>query len=370
MSSVLERNVLKGNAESTVKQFQSLLTNLGSNNFNHEEKESFIIDGISSFFENEKVRITNDIEPQGSDDYPVEVYLKNIAIWFPSPSEVFFQYTIDSISDVFISDDYSFVFVKVEATRGIDGTNNDNTQIKNTSKLDVYIKFLVAGGQIKRKARVYSITKHTDNISFTLVAINDKYKDDIENTATINDKKTAEPNTYFEAFPLACTKLNCKTTTFKSEDDFYLYFKGSFNGYVSVFLDDGKNSYKLLPYSLDSASAYTGMPAVAGKEYILFSTEPQFNYNANNFFVEDSYQLVSESNKDINHLIVIYSKTPLNKIAVSNNTNVQILSKIEIKKGYKIPQSLTSLEFQNWMNKNINNQEGISLKNIEIAILK
>jgi hypothetical protein len=368
ISSELEKNVLKGNAESTVKQFQSLLTNLGSNQFNYEEKESFILDCIISFFENEKVRVINDIEPEGSEDYTVDVYLRNISIWFPAPKEVSFIYTIEKISDVYISDDHSYLFVKIEASRIIDGINNDNTKINNSIKLDIYLKFNIIGGQIKRKARIYSITKHTTDLSYTIVPLSKKY-DEVPIIDTTRLIPVAEAP-IFDAYPLACTKLNCKTLNFTSEDDFYLYFKSTSEGYISVFLDDGKNSFKLLPYTLDTACINTGMPVAALKEYILFSTEPQFNFNKNKFFVEDTYQLVAETKKDINHVYVLFSKNPFNRIDVRNNKEIKLLSEIDIKKGYSIPQSLSSEEFQNWLNTNINNTNEISIRNLEIAIQK
>lgn len=368
ISSELEKNVLRGNAESTVKQFQSLLTNLGSNQFNFEEKESFILDGISSFFESEKVRVINDIEPEGSEDYTVDVYLRNISIWFPPPKEVSFNYTIEKISDIYISDDHYYLFVKIEASRIIDGINNDSARINNSIKLDIYLKFNIIGGQIKRKARIYSITKHTTDLSYTIVPLSKKY-DEVSIKDTIRQGSFAE-TLIFNAYPLACTKLNCKTLDFTSEDDFYLYFKSTTEGYLTVFLDDGENCYKLLPYTLDSAGSNSGMPVEAQKEYILFSTEPQFNYNKNKYFVEDSYQLVSETNKDINHVYVIFSKHPFYNRDVRNSDENSFLSETDIKKGYSIPKSISTKEFQSWLSTKTMENNEISIKNIEITIQK
>jgi len=171
LSSELGINALKGNAEATIKQFQSLLNCIGSNHFNLDEKQSFILDGISSSFENEKVRIVNDIKPEGSADYSVDIYLRNISVWFPPPKEVSFSYTIESISDVFFSDDHSYLFIKVEANRKIDAIDNDNGKFNNLSKLDIYIKFNIVGGQIKRKARIYSITEHKADMAYEIIPI-------------------------------------------------------------------------------------------------------------------------------------------------------------------------------------------------------
>jgi len=370
LSSEFEKNKLVGKAESAVKFFQSTLTSLGSNSFNYDQKQSLILDLIKNTFENEKVRILNDIESQGSEDYSIDVYLRNILVWFPPPKEVSFNYKIEKISDVYISDDHTFSFIKVEVSRGIDGINNDNTKISKSIKIDVYVKFGIIDGQIKTtsRGRIYSITKHTENIAFKVVPIT-KEGNETPVTEAIKPIPVIEP-TGFEAYTLACTKLNCRTVNFKNEDDLYLYFKSPNAGYLTAFLDDGKNCFKLLPYSLDTLTTNTGMPVEALKEYILFSTEPQFNYNANKFFVEDSYQLVAETKKDINHLFVIYSKYPLNRIDVRNNADIKILSEAETKKGYTIPQTLSSSAFKNWMNNNINSAKGLILKDIEITIQK
>lgn len=370
LSSEFEKNKLLGKAESAVKFFQSTLESLGSNSYNYDQKQEFILDQIKINFENEKVRIFNDIDSEGSEDYSVDVYLRNILVWFPPPKEVSFNYKIEKVSDVYISDDQTFSFIKVEVSRVIDGTNNDNTKINKSFKIDIYVKFNILDGQIKTtsRGRIYSITKHLSDQAFTIVPISKGVVETPEPNLT-KPIPVIEPSG-IEAYTLACTKLNCRTENFKSEDDLYLYFKSPYAGYLSAFLDDGRNCFKLLPYSLDTLTCNTGMPVEELKEYILFSTEPQFNYNTNKFFVEDSYQLVAESNKDINRLFVIFSKNPLNRIDVRDNAELEFLSETDAKKGYKIPQSLSSEDFQLWMKTNIANSNEISMKDIEITIIK
>jgi len=368
LSSELEKNKMVGKAASAVKSFQSTLTSLGSNRFNYEEKQSYILDLIKNTFENEKVRIINDIESEGSEDYTIDIYLRNILVWFAPPKEVSFNYKIEKISDVFISDEKTYLFIKVEVSREIDGINNDNAKILNSMKIDIYVKYNIVNGLIKPRARIYSITKHMADMAFTVVPLS-KNEDDLKKPETTKQVPIIESSD-FEAYPLACTKLNCRTLNFKTEDDLYLFFKSPVAGYLSVFLDDGKDCFKLLPYSLDTLNINSGMPVESQKEYIYFSTEPQFNYNANKFFVEDTYQLTAETPKDINHLYVIFSKNPLNRIDVRKNAEIKILSETEIKKGYSIPQTLTTSSFKTWVNNNINNTKEIVLKDIEITIQK
>jgi hypothetical protein len=85
-----------------------------------------------------------------------------------------------------------------------------------------------------------------------------------------------------------------------------------------------------------------GVPITADKKYILFSDRPDFNYFPGQNIISDTYQLYCNTSQDMNRFFVIFSKTPLNKPSLKGVK--------EIGYGYKLPKSLTSEDFQKWLN--------------------
>lgn len=168
---------------------------------------------------------------------------------------------------------------------------------------------------------------------------------------TIRARELAEPPIDFATYPLACTNIKCRTTSFMENDDFFLYFLSPISGYVSVYLDDVEYSQRLLPYRNMPVEYESGMPVKADREYIFFSRQPEHNYLKDKDFKEDVYELYSKSKKDINRLFIVFSKTPLNKPKLDDNIKIEQLTKQELDEGYKMPKALKSEDFQKWLNK-------------------
>ena len=188
---------------------------------------------------------------------------------------------------------------------------------------------------------------------------------------TIKARELAEPPVDFTTFPLACTNINCKTTSFTENDDFFLYFLSPISGYLSVYLDDEGYSQRLLPYKNMPVEYESGMPVKADREYIFFSKEAEHNYFEDKDFEEDGYRLYSDSKKDINRLFIIFSKTPLNKPKLVSNTKTGQLTKQELDEGYTMPKALKSENFQKWLNKNRSYREkDMQVDIIDITITK
>ncbi len=188
---------------------------------------------------------------------------------------------------------------------------------------------------------------------------------------TIKARELAEPPVDFTTFPLACTNINCKTTSFAENDDFFLYFLSPVSGYLSVYLDDKGYSQRLLPYSNMPVEYESGMPVKADREYVFFSKKPENNYFEDKDFEEDVYTLYSDSKKDINRLFIIFSKTPLNKPKLVSNVKTGQLTKQELDEGYTMPKTLKSENFQKWLNKNRSYREkDMQVDIIDITITK
>ncbi len=168
---------------------------------------------------------------------------------------------------------------------------------------------------------------------------------------TIRARELAEPPIDFTTYPLACTNIKCRTTSFIEHDSLFLYFLSPVSGYLSVYLDDEGHSQRLLPYKNITARYENGIPVKADRKYIFFSKQPEHNYFEDKDFEEDVYELYSKSKKDINRLFIIFSKTSLNKPKLIDNVKTEQLTEPEIVEGYTMPKALKSENFQRWLNK-------------------
>jgi len=171
------------------------------------------------------------------------------------------------------------------------------------------------------------------------------------------------------SYALKTLELIKPVTDFYEGEDLFLYFKSPVNGYLAVYLDDGEQAQCLLPYIKMPVGMEEAMPIVADKEYIFFSDKPQFNYFNDDFFAEDTYELVASSEKDINRLYVVFSKQLLNKPILNNDNNNKFIVEFE-KENYQLPRVINSDAFQEWL---INVQQirnDIQITNIIISIEK
>ena len=227
---------------------------------------------------------------------------------------------------------------------------------------------------------VFNMIANTSVKGEVVEVINEKYEDvkgykviegekievtEIKCEITIRARELTEPPIDFTTYPLACTNIKCRTTSFIENDTLFLYFMSPISGYLYVYLDDGKDSQCLLPYSNMPVEYESGMPVKADREYIFFSKKPEHNYFENKDFEEDVYTLFSESKKDINRLFIIFSKTPLNKPKLVSNAKSGQLTKNELDEGYTMPKALKSEKFQKWLNKN----RSYSINDMQVEII-
>jgi hypothetical protein len=164
----------------------------------------------------------------------------------------------------------------------------------------------------------------------------------IDCTVLLQAKEITDTKINVVAFPLNSLKIIKPNTEFFEGDDFFVYFKSPVNGFVTVFLDDSKQAQCLLPYRTMPKGMEEAMPVVADKEYIFFSDKPEYNYFDDDFFAEDTYELYSESDKDLNELYIIFSKQPLNKPFLNEADNQK--NKLE-----PLPRTIKSDEFIDWL---------------------
>lgn len=164
----------------------------------------------------------------------------------------------------------------------------------------------------------------------------------------------SEPTANFDAFSLNCTDTtNCKTTSFKKNEDFFLYFKSPKNGYLAIFIDDNESSSLLFPYVSNREKYYDGYPIIQNKAYFLFSNEKQFN--TDKLIVDE---LTWETRENLEKLTIIFSPNKFD------------LPDLKSKKSYEIPQSLPSVDFNKWLIQLRKKSKEIEIKKIVLNTIQ
>ena len=163
----------------------------------------------------------------------------------------------------------------------------------------------------------------------------------------------------FEALPLRRhPEKGDASDTFKSGDDFYLYFKSPTDGFLTVFMYcilDNEVLY-LLPYQSSGKGSF---PITHDKEYFLFS---EAKATPEGGAVDELTITCSDGRQEeYNDLYVIFSPNNYSK------TSAKVEQK-QISDELIIPSSLGYKEFNAWLTKYQQKDEQMQVKRIPIKI--
>ena len=221
------------------------------------------------------------------------------------------------------------------------------------------------------KGEVIEVTDQNFEEVQGMAAIDGKKKTirELKCTARFRVRELSDDVPDFEASPLQCPDPGCKTTSFKDKSSLYLYFNSPYDGYLAVYLDNGKTAQCLLPYARMPEPYENGVPLKGGKEYILFSRQPAFGYFDNNAVV-DEYELSAEDSQEQNRLFVIFSRSPIAKPGLQTGLDENLLTPGDKARQYKVPKSLYSEDFQKWMIRNRTHKSDLRVMTIDITIQK
>ncbi|NCD00026.1 MAG: hypothetical protein EOL95_10050 [Bacteroidia bacterium] len=222
------------------------------------------------------------------------------------------------------------------------------------------------GEQVHRESNYYTNSDHGDSFvsrsSTNLRGVwiktcgEPKYTEDTEVrngineiyiTCHINGKARklpplAEINTKF----LKCPNLNCEAQSYRFFDleKMYLYFVSAADGYLSIFLQENDQVYRILPSeAMCEKKMCNAAKVIANKEYFLFDNQQQPPYfdvtlDPLELFLPDGY------NEILNTIIIVFtqSKQSFSAPPLDAPTYDHLFE------GY-IPSTLTAKEFNKWI---------------------
>ena len=166
-------------------------------------------------------------------------------------------------------------------------------------------------------------------------------------TCTIKGKarEIVDTSVKFDYSPLNCPEMDCAREDFENNSQFYLYFKTPVDGYLSVFLADDKQAYRILPYNEMPKQYIHNVPVKADQEYIFFHPDQSANYfEGFPYYLTDEIMLDTEKDQTSYQLYMVLSSTPYTKPILENE--------IELPGAYKNPKHIPREDFDEWVRNN------------------
>lgn len=136
-------------------------------------------------------------------------------------------------------------------------------------------------------------------------------------------------------------------TRFRDGDDMYLYFLGSADGYLTVWLEDeSRTVYNLLPYPRDPKSE---VRVKRYQEYTFFNS----SLGKGMFGPEEELILTAPDETEYNRIYVVFSPNPYSRPAMSADAGLP---------------SLPSADFSKWLMRMRRNDPKMGVKAINLEI--
>lgn len=166
-------------------------------------------------------------------------------------------------------------------------------------------------------------------------------------------KSIPRANIKFEV--LNCPEIACRTTEFLQDEQLYLFFQSPVDGYLSVYVDEGDITYRLLPYVTMSDEFRSGVFVEGDKEYLFFHEK----YNPFGETVVDEIEMYTNKKIEYNSIFIVFAEEKFVKPILDQKQEVD---------GRILPKSLSSVEFQKWLSENRAVSESFQDRKIKISI--
>lgn len=226
----------------------------------------------------------------------------------------------------------------------------DMTIKEGTTSYDIYGGTKVRGQWIKTIDKKFGENFETQKTDKGIIS--KKYV-----TCTIKGKvRQSVPKAILEYEILNDPNLLSRTLSFYNEEELYVYFKSPVNGFLSIFLEDDKAVYRLLPYENMENDYESGVPIINDTDYIFFS--PDFN-SFPGYSVDEIELYTSKINVEYNYIYIIFSRDEYVKPMLENSSDI---------KDKNIPKQLSTKKFQQWLFTNRASSKSFQDIKIKISI--
>ncbi|MBS0000660.1 MAG: hypothetical protein KFF73_16890 [Cyclobacteriaceae bacterium] len=177
-------------------------------------------------------------------------------------------------------------------------------------------------------------------------------------------REIGQPETALEFIPLNCPDLICRTYDFKDGEPFYLSFRTSADGFLSIFLMDVTDMvYRLLPYQKMPVEFINAVPVKADNPYLFFLNQEGYDY-----FPGFSYMMIDEiimSAGQVREFLDLYIV-----FSTSDFVKPMLDSEEEIETNTLMPKSLDYEKFEEWLGDNRIHDPEFLYKRVTLIINK
>ena len=163
------------------------------------------------------------------------------------------------------------------------------------------------------------------------------------------------PKANLEYIVMNCPEQACRTFNFYDGEQLYLHFKSPANGYVSVYVDEGDITYRLLPYVTMGDDYQSGVKIEGDVGYTFFSESKNIFDNV----IVDEIEMYTNKKLEYNNIYIIFAEEAFVK---------PVLNDKELVDNRILPKSLESEKFQEWLQGNRASLPSFQEKKIKISI--
>ena len=150
------------------------------------------------------------------------------------------------------------------------------------------------------------------------------------------------------------TISSCETTTFKSGESFFMNFKSSSNGFLSVFMEEDGKIYRLFPYFRLEGELDNAVPVMADEPITLFSSNSEQPEGIRKAEV-DEFLMHAPDERLFNRIYVVFAEKAFKKPILQKESGLKTIS-IE--------------NFQKWIGQNKSKESSFQVSPIDLVVEK
>jgi hypothetical protein len=176
-------------------------------------------------------------------------------------------------------------------------------------------------------------------------------------------RELSQPEIAFNYFTTNCRKLVCKTGVFENGDPMYFHFNSPVGGYLSIYVVENEDAFRLLPYKNMPVNYKNAIPVQADRDYVFFSP-----YGDTDYFTDFSRHLIDElimltdKEEEYVSLYMVFSTQEFTKPSL-------LMPDDDPDENFEIPKSLGASTLTNWLESNRINNEHFYYRQLKLKIV-
>lgn len=174
-------------------------------------------------------------------------------------------------------------------------------------------------------------------------------------------RELTQPEINFSYFTSNCLSEACKTGIFEHSQPLYLHFSTPEDGYLTIYVVEKDNAYRLLPYQNMPVRYKDAVPVEADRAYVFFSNQYDYFEDFSSHLI-DELVMLTEQEEEYLDLYLIFSTEKFIKPGLG-------AADVEESTGYGVPKSLHAAMLKNWLEDNRMNNMNFYYRQVKLRIV-